>query len=385
MIDDRTFARRVLIAVGIAAVAIALGAVLTHYPYIPLVMFVAILLAVLLDGISRPLRHRLRLSRTVAVSVVTVVALGILALAIWGFGPQIATQSRELSDRLPQALNRLEDFIIDKGWAEALFSDGNDDWDSERLMAAVGGAWKPVAGAFATAFAGVSGTLIVLIIGFFLALHLPTYVAAVVSLFRHEARGHIRELLHSIGHALRWWLVGQFATMALVAALTTIGLHLLGVPLATLLGIVAGLFSFIPFLGPILSAVPAVLVALVESPQLALYVVLLFTGVQFIEGNVASPLIQARAVSLPPAALILSQLLMGGLFGLLGVLVATPLTVAVIVSVQFLYVRDVLDDDVELMGERRDDEDDDEEEEGEGEDEGEEEPVRDVDGAALHP
>jgi predicted PurR-regulated permease PerM len=116
--------------------------------------------------------------------------------------------------------------------------------------------------------------------------------------------------------------------------------------------VLTAILTFIPYLGPVLAAVPAVLVGLADGFELALWIVALYTGIQVLENNLLTPFIQERTVSLPPVVLILAQILMGGLFGLLGILVATPLTVVAIVAVQTYYVRDVLGDSVKLMGER---------------------------------
>jgi predicted PurR-regulated permease PerM len=130
--------------------------------------------------------------------------------------------------------------------------------------------------------------------------------------------------------------------MVTIGVMVGLGLWLLGVPFAFALALIAGLLEFIPYVGPILSAVPALLVALAETPELALYVLMLYIGVQSIEGYVLQPLIQERAVYLPPAVLLLAQLVLGILVGALGVMLATPMTAAVFVMIRMLYVQDVL-------------------------------------------
>lgn len=117
------------------------------------------------------------------------------------------------------------------------------------------------------------------------------------------------------------------------------------------LGILAGLLDFIPYIGPILAAVPAVLIAFSESPMLALYVALLFIGLQAAEGYLLLPLIERRTVSLPPALTIIMQILLGAFFGLAGVALATPLTAVLAVLITMLYVQDVLGDQVSIPGE----------------------------------
>jgi predicted PurR-regulated permease PerM len=123
-----------------------------------------------------------------------------------------------------------------------------------------------------------------------------------------------------------------------------LGLWLLKVPLPLALAILAGLLEFIPYLGPILSAVPAVLFALTESSTLAFYVVLFYAGVQALEGYLLGPLIEQKTVHLPPALTVLSQVVLGVLVGALGIVLASPLMAAALVAVDMLYVQGVLGD-----------------------------------------
>jgi predicted PurR-regulated permease PerM len=210
-----------------------------------------------------------------------------------------------------------------------------------------------ITGVFSTTLGAVVNLAIVLVMGFYLALDPGQYARGVTALITPRYRERGREVLAALARALRWWLVGRVAAMAVVGVLTAIGLALAGMPLVLALALIAGLLSFIPFAGPILSAIPAVLIGLVESPLTALYVVVIYAGVQFIEGNFATPLIQKRAVSLPPAVLITAQLLFGVLFGFFGVLLATPITVAGIVVVQILYIQGVLGAEVTVLGQHR--------------------------------
>lgn len=150
--------------------------------------------------------------------------------------------------------------------------------------------------------------------------------------------------MSEIGRTLGQWLMGKLLSMLIVGVLTATGLALLQVPLALLLGIVAGLLDFIPYVGPIMAGVPAVLIAFSEGPQLALYVLLLFAALQLAEGYLLLPLIERRTVALPPALTIGAQVLLGALFGFAGVALATPITAVLTVAIAMLYVEDVLGD-----------------------------------------
>ena len=145
-------------------------------------------------------------------------------------------------------------------------------------------------------------------------------------------------MLRQLGRTLQGWLLAQLGSMTVIGMLTALGLWLLGVQLAVVLGVIAALLTFIPNLGPILAAVPALLLAFAEGPTQVLWVAALYVGVQVIEGNVTTPLIQQRTISLPPALILAAQLLMASLFGLLGLALATPLAAVGITLTQSLYV-----------------------------------------------
>jgi predicted PurR-regulated permease PerM len=155
-------------------------------------------------------------------------------------------------------------------------------------------------------------------------------------------RERMREVLDELAFTLWWWLLAQMATMATVGILIGIGLTFLGVPLSGTLGLIAALLSFIPSLGPFISVIPAVMLGLTISPVMGLWVCLLYLGVQTLEANVITPLIQQRAISLPPAFVLGSELLMGLLLGGAGLAFATPLSAVVLVLVNMLYIQDVL-------------------------------------------
>ena len=141
-----------------------------------------------------------------------------------------------------------------------------------------------------------------------------------------------------------WWLIGKIGSMIVIALLTWIGLSIIGVPLALTLGLIAGLLSFIPNFGPILSAIPAILLAFVDNPVTALYVIGLFIGVQLIESNLVTPWIERQTVELPPALTITAQLILTVLIGGLGLVLATPILAVLMVLIQMIYIQDILGD-----------------------------------------
>ena len=151
-------------------------------------------------------------------------------------------------------------------------------------------------------------------------------------------------MIGGIGETLRWWLIGKVGSMIFIGILTWIGLSIIGVPLALTLGLIAGLLSFIPNFGPIISALPAILLAFIDSPITAVYVLILYVGVQLVESNLVTPIIERETVELPPALTIIFQLALSVMIGGLGLVLATPLLAVIMVLVQMVYIQDVLGD-----------------------------------------
>jgi predicted PurR-regulated permease PerM len=190
-----------------------------------------------------------------------------------------------------------------------------------------------------------------ILLAIYLASEPKTYIKGFAKLFPQQNRKRVREILYEIGETLSWWLIGKGASMIFIGLLTWIGLSFIGVPLALSLGLIAGLLSFIPNFGPILSAIPAILLAFIDSPISALYVLGLYVGVQLIESNLVTPMIERETVELPPVLTIVSQLALAILFGAPGLILATPILAVVMVLVQTLYIQDVLGDKTENLPE----------------------------------
>jgi predicted PurR-regulated permease PerM len=193
----------------------------------------------------------------------------------------------------------------------------------------------------------LADVVLLFFVGLYLAASPRTYTEAALKILPHPRRARVREVLSAVGATLRRWIGARLILMATNAIVTALGLWLLGMRLPITLGLLSGLLNFVPNLGPIIAAVPAVLLAFVEGPRMALYVALFYFGYQMFDGYVLTPLVQRRTVALPPALTIMSQVLMGVLFGTIGVLVAVPLTAAVVLAVNMLYLHDVLGEPAE--------------------------------------
>lgn len=338
---QRRLAKRVTIINGLAILFIALAAAIVLAADALLLVFACILCAILLYKLSEIMARRLHMKRKWALSIVVLGLAAIIGLGSWAMAPQISEQSSKLAKEIPAAVERLQAAVQQHPLLKRVASELPPPEQIVKQM----GNMVPNAGLF---FGGVLGTIgnviIIIFVGIYFAASPQLYTNGAIRLVPQSKRPRAREVQQELGQTLASWLLGKAASMLIVGIATSIGLSMLGVPLALILGIIAGLLDFIPYLGPIMAGIPAVLLALSISPELALYTVLLFTGIQLVEGYVLQPLIEARAVDLPPALVVVMQLVFGTLFGFAGVALATPLAAGLAVLVKMLYIEDVLGD-----------------------------------------
>jgi predicted PurR-regulated permease PerM len=303
-----------------------------------LLTFAGLLLAVLLSaaadavsrwtGIARGPSLALALTALVLSTVAT-------AFALW---PSISEQFDQLARELPAAVQSLRTWLADRTWGEWLLGRA----DPDRVVQG-SGVVDQAAGAVTSTITAVGGLLVILFVGIYVAAQPGLYQRGVRRLVPVGARHRFDRVMHEVVTVLRWWLLGKLLSMTLVGVLTTVGLWLLDVPLALAFGLIAAVLTFVPNLGPILSVIPPAVLALADDPLQAAYVVGLYLAIQIVESYAITPLIQRRTVSMPPALTITAQVVLGVLFGAIGVAVATPLTATAMTAVRLLYVEDFLE------------------------------------------
>jgi predicted PurR-regulated permease PerM len=205
-----------------------------------------------------------------------------------------------------------------------------------------GSAAARIASAAAAAGDAIVGAVVVFLLAVYLAAGPRQYRAGFLRLVPPARRERAAEVLAEMGAVLRRWILARILLMAVNGCLTTIGLWIIGVPLALILGVIAGLLNFIPNIGPLAAAIPALLLGFSQGLREGAYVAALYLALQMIDGYLLTPLAEKRAVSLAPALIIVVQVLMGTLAGMLGLLLATPLAAAAAVMVRVLYLEDAL-------------------------------------------
>lgn len=317
---------------------------LVHYTAL---FFCGILAAVALAALAERLRFRERLPHALALALTLALLVVILGGLGWWIGPQLVPQFEELTTQVPRGLSEARRWFESSSLGQRLSTTLPDLGDAAPSPATMVESTGQFLGA---SFSAVADVLILFIIAIFLAASPQRYADGAVKLLPSQHRSRGQEVLAAMGGALRRWLLARAALMLLVTLLLGTGLLLLGVPLALPLAILAGLFSFVPYVGPALAVIPALAIGLLKSPMHAVYVAALYLGVQLLESYVVEPMVEARAISLPPALIIGAQVISAVWLGSIGVLIATPLLVVVVVAVQILYQREVLGDDVDVIG-----------------------------------
>lgn len=338
------FTYRVLLSAGITVLVVFVVLWLWYVAEALLLVFVGILLAVFLRGLAELLSAHAPVSVGWALALVVLAFFSGTGAGLWLLGPPIIDGINGLLDSLPQALARLDQSVRQYEWGQRILAHVAQ---MDRLLALAPETIARVTGIFSTAIGALISLFIITVTGLYVSAEPGVYINGIVRLVPPHRRMRARQIFTLLGHALRWWLVSRIASMLVVGALTWVGLLALGTPFALTLAMVAALLSFIPNIGPILSAVPAVLIGLTVSPTMALYVMLLYIGVQTIETYLITPLIQRSIIAMPPALLMTAQLAMGVPLGVLGLLVAAPLTLVLLVLVETLYIQDTLGESAE--------------------------------------
>lgn len=322
---------------------VVLAFLLWYLSDVLLLFFGAVVVAVILRSLAGLLEKYtpIRSPWSLVLSVLAIAAL--IAAFMVPLGIQIATEASDLFRRLPELVSGLGDRFgvadLNERLAERL-----------RSFADRSGTAGDIAGYTSTLIGAAANLLLVIVAGIYLAAHPDRYRRGIVKLVPRRARAAAASTVDNAGQALRLWLMGQLVSMSIVGALVTLGLFAIGMPSALTLGFLAGLSEFVPIIGPILSAIPALLLAFSEGGNTIFWVAGLYLLVQQIEGNVIMPLVQRHTVDLPPVLTLFALVALGLLFGPLGVLLGTPLTVVLYVAVTQLYLRDTLEEDVEIPG-----------------------------------
>ena len=344
-----------------------------------LVVFLGILFGLAVSSGVDHLR-RWRIPRGLGAALIVLTFIGALVAFGAAVAPVLRTQGVELQRKLPESIDRLDHWVTAKrsgplanlmkspaaaapvASAPAAPADSmrGGAGDSARATASPAAAPDSMATlrqrigtqlshmtkylfpVLTSTIAVVAGLMLIIFISIYIASDPGLYHRGMMAMFPHRHRTRVGQVLTAMAAVLRRWLVTQLVAMATIGAVTTIVLLVLHVKAAFALGVIAGLLEFVPTVGPIMSALPAIAMAFLDSPEKALIVALAYVGIQFLENHILIPLLMKGGIDLPPVLTILAQALMALLFGFLGLMCAVPLLAAVTVAVRMLYVERVI-------------------------------------------
>ncbi|QLG46481.1 AI-2E family transporter [Costertonia aggregata] len=331
------FTKKIVQSIGIAIVTILLTLLFLKGFRVILLILGGILVAAFFLGIADFIRSKTPLSRNLSLLISVLLIVGLTSGISFALAPRISEQTSSLREQLPQAadetLNKLESTEVGSMLISQFESLDMNPKKSE------------ITNFFGSLFEVLSTIYIILFLGIFFMVAPEKYLKGIVSLFPKRKRARTKEILITMGTTLKSWLLGKLLSMLIVGVLTGIGLSILGVPLALTLALFAALISFIPNFGPLLALIPAFLLAFTVDSMTALYVVILYFGIQAIESNVFTPMIQRKMISFPMAMVLIAQVVLGLFTGILGVILAVPLVAVIMVLVKMAYIEDVLGDD----------------------------------------
>lgn len=313
-----------------------------------LLIFAGILFAVFLDALTNGLGRVLPVHRAIRLALVCLATGAAFAAFLGSVGTVAVGQTPDLLATLEEELRGLQRMVQDFGSVEE--NGGESDGENQNdggwtdWLPDPAGLFGQVRVAFEMTFGVLGNIVVILVLGVFIAAQPQLYRDGLAKLVPLRSRRRFGQVLDEIGSTLRFWLIGQFITMTIIGLIVWAALAAVGMPGAILLGLTAGLLNFVPIIGPILAGIPIVLVAMAQDWWIVFYALGVYMFIQFLEGNILTPLIQRRAVNLPPAVIIGAIVIMGLLFGLPGIILATPFAAVVMVAVKRLYIEDVLHD-----------------------------------------
>lgn len=333
-LPDRVFARRYFLIVG----SIAGAFVLWRLYAVVVLIFGAILLGLVLRALAQTLNRFTRMPQPIAVALIVLAFLGAIGAVVWLFGSQLQAQFALLAADLPQSVSILVRDMQATAWGQWLMQQVRD----ADLSAATGLIAGQLGAFFGSVFRVVAYVAVLAFAAVYLAIQPDRYRDGLLRLVPTDWRARFTEFLEVTATTLRRWIVAQSFTMLLVGILSVFGLWMIGVKAALALGLIAAVFAFVPYIGPVMASVPGILMAGTQGLQPALNAAIVYGAVHFIEGNLLTPLVQAEAVKLPPVLTIFTAVVFAILLGPVGVLLAAPITIVALVAINIFYLENAL-------------------------------------------
>jgi predicted PurR-regulated permease PerM len=308
---------------AIVWVAVVVAVLLLWFLSEPLLLIIGgIVVAQMLDGGVRLLGRVLPIGRGARLAIVSVLVVAALVGFLFFAGAQLTAQAQTLQATVTGQIQNWTNWAHQKGFLPA---DSGIGQIGQQLM----GSFGKVTAALGTALGAVSSLAMILVLGLFIAMEPRLYERGMAWMLPIEKRETFYETTKEMGHTLRRLMAGRLLGMAVEGVFVAIALEIVGVPMATLLGILTGLLAFLPNIGAIVSGILIVLVGFSAGTDTGIWAVVVYVTVQMFDGYVIVPMVARRSVDLPPALVLGCQLLFGALFGILGLALADPMVAMV--------------------------------------------------------
>jgi predicted PurR-regulated permease PerM len=331
-LEKKEFTRRVWTVCAIAALIIT-GLLLIKATFNALLLVLAAaLIAIYFRGLAALIQRKLKSNQTVSVLVSVIGTTVLLALLLWLVGAKVQSQLEQLTETFPKMLQNAKEKVSSTALGSYVIEKMSSKDAQSRLQSFAKTFFK-------STFGVVGDVYVVLILAMFFTASPLSYIRGIIQLIPPRSQELANKMMQKLGSNLRKWLKGKLFAMLVVFVLTAIGLFIIGVPMWLALAVIAGVLNFIPNFGPLLAMIPAVLVAFMNGPATAAYVAGLYIVVQVVESNLITPMVQKKLVNIPPAMIIIAQLLIAPLSGGWGLIVATPLLLIIMSLVDELYIR----------------------------------------------
>jgi predicted PurR-regulated permease PerM len=325
-------------------IAIALFAFLYLFFDVFILAFSSVLVAVLLTLLGRPFKKRLHMQNWAALMLAGLLLVAVIGAGGYLFGTRLALDIQNIVARMEAARRDIHIELKNSPLGSLVLSHlGSNGISVTQIVASI----------FSISANLIAGVVVSVIAGVYFAAHPTMYLSGFLALFPPARRPEAEAAAKDVGNALCLWLEGQFMSMLLVGLLSAAATSAIGLPSPLALGLIAGIAEFIPYVGPVIAAIPAVLVAATQGTDQLLWTLAAYLAIHTAEGNVIAPLIQRQMVYIPPAVMILGIAAIGFIFGPVAVIFAAPMTVVLFVLIKKLYVRDFLHEQTAIPGEQR--------------------------------
>jgi predicted PurR-regulated permease PerM len=324
---DRIFTRRILIALTLLGVA----ALICYTANLLLLLFAAVLGAILLNAAVVWVCEQTHLKHKLSYLLVLLAILAAVGIGSWLLIPRIIIQLSQLGEAVPEGVKNAQKWLNETIAGRVVASHSS---------ALFNGIANQISHFGIDAIDALVALAIAVILSAYFAANPTEYEQGILRLIPPDRRQRISRLFRDVASTMGWWMIGQLVPMTVLGIVSAVGLLIIGVPLAVTLGLFTGIMIFIPFVGAVIAFIVTVLVAVSSDASKIPLVAVIFIIIHILEGYILTPLVQKRAVHLPPALTILSQVLMTTLFGFMGLVLATPIAAGALVLVKRIYLEE---------------------------------------------